>query len=860
MTILERFSKINSFINSAVIPLIVALILLLASMVLILQQSQQKDLELELAASTKAAKSLFHEYREEEAKKLSLALSTLTLNKELMTAFKARDRKRLYDITSPYFERLRSNYDVTHLYFTGPDKVNILRLHQPDRYGDRIDRFTTLEAEKTGSESRGLELGPLGTFALRVVRPWYDGERLLGYVELGMEAEHILKELRGILDSRVYAFIHKDFIHREGWEAGVRMLGHKEEWGHFPDTLIIGKSMDRIPDNVAQVIAGKHTLKPVSDIHTDGRYYRVVFIPLMDAGKREIGHISILLDTTERVSAFHRSVLLICIFYVLVGAALLLFFHVYLGQKEMKQKILEESLREYEQRFRIILDNANDGIMLVDIESKNVSLGNKMICSMLGYGPEEIKNIGVVDIHPEKDLPHVIDQFERQQRGELIIAENLPVKRKDGTVFYADISASPVTLGGKSYMLGIFRDITERKKAEERIRESEARYRSIFEYADDIIYLVNPDGAFISLNHAYERITGWAEEEWIGKPFAPIIHPDDLPFANEIFRKALAGESSPSFGLRLVRKSGEYFDADLSIAPLGGDVVTSAIGIARDVTERKRAEEEIRKLNEELETKVQERTKQLRDTQEELVRKEKLAMLGLIAGGMGNELRNPLGVMSNAVFFLQSVMPDADDTVREHLDIIKKEIDNSLLIITDLLDFTRAKTPQAKAVPVCALTDVIPVRCVIPENIDLETEIPDNLPLLLVDPLQMWQVLQNLITNAVQAMPGGGVLTISARQVLNSDSDSDSKFKIQNPKSNEDFIEISVTDTGEGISPENMKKLFLPFFTTKSRGIGLGLSICKSFVEANGGRIEVESELGKGTIFKVLLPIERSKI
>ncbi|MFA7060054.1 MAG: PAS domain S-box protein [Pedobacter sp.] len=404
-------------------------------------------------------------------------------------------------------------------------------------------------------------------------------------------------------------------------------------------------------------------------------------------------------------------------------------------------------------------------------------------------------------------------------------------------------------------ILECFRGITKRTKAEERIRESEARYRSIFEYADDIIYLLNPDSTFISLNHAFERITGWAGEEWIGKPFAPIVHPDDLPFANDIFRRTLAGESSPSFGLRLLRKSGEYFDADLSITPLG-DVVTSAIGIARDVTERKRAEEEIRKLNEELETKVQERTKQLLDTQEELVRKEKLAMLGLVAGGMGNELRNPLGVMNNAVFFLQSVMPDADETVREYLDIIKKEIDKSLLIITDLLDFTRAKTPQAKALTVCALTDESLGRCAIPESIDLQTEIPDNLPLLRVDPIQMGQVLQNLITNAVQAMTGGGVLTISARQVLNSDS----KFKIQNPKFDEDFIEISVTDTGEGISPENMKKLFQPFFTTKSRGIGLGLSICKSFVEANGGRIEVESELGKGSIFMVLLPIERSKI
>lgn len=598
MKIIERFRKTNSLRLRVLVPLIVALILILSSMALILRHSQQKVLELELAAKTREVEKLFLEYRNEEAKKLSLALSTLTLNKELMAAFKARDRERLHDLTRSYFERLRLQYHVTHLYFTGPDRVNILRVHQPERYGDRIDRFTTLEAEKTGKESQGSDLGPLGTFTLRVVTPWYDGARLLGYVELGMEVEHILEELREILDSRVYVFIDKELIQREGWEAGIRMLGHKEEWGHFPDTVIAGEPLDEIPENVAQVMARKQTLQSATDIHSNETYYRIAFIPLKDAGKREIGHIAILLNTTTRVVAFQRSVILIGIFYVLVGGALFVFFYAFLGQIEKKQKRLEEARLEFERGFRNIFDNANDGIILADIETNKIYLANKMIYSMLGYGPEEIKTLSVADIHPEKDLPRVIDHFERMQKGDFSIEENMSVKRKDGTVFYADISASPITLGGKNYLAGIFRDITERTKAEERIRESEARYRSIFEYADDVIYLLNPDGTFRSLNPAFEQITGWAAKEWIGKPFTSIVHPDDCPNANDIFRKTLAGESLPSFGLRLARKSGEYFDADLSIAPLGSDVVTGAIGIARDVTERKRAEEALWSANE----------------------------------------------------------------------------------------------------------------------------------------------------------------------------------------------------------------------------------------------------------------------
>ncbi|HEX8960335.1 MAG TPA: CHASE domain-containing protein [Geobacteraceae bacterium] len=251
-----------------------------------------------------------------------------------------------------------------------------------------------------------------------------------------------------------------------------------------------------------------------------------------------------------------------------------------------------------------------------------------------------------------------------------------------------------------------------------------------------------------------------------------------------------------------------------------------------------RRSEDVRRMNEELEQKAQERTVELLEAQEELVRREKLAILGQLSGSVSHELRNPLGVMSNAVYFLKTVLADADETTREYLDILKKEIDNSQRIIGDLLDFTRTRQPLTTAVTPRELVDASLGRCAMPKSITPRTEVPDNLPQLMVDPQQMEQVLQNLIANAVQAMPEGGSLSIGAR-------------------ADGDYVEISVADTGAGISPENMKKLFQPLFTTKARGIGLGLVVCRNLATANGGRIEVESRPGGGTTFTLVSPAGR---
>jgi signal transduction histidine kinase len=266
------------------------------------------------------------------------------------------------------------------------------------------------------------------------------------------------------------------------------------------------------------------------------------------------------------------------------------------------------------------------------------------------------------------------------------------------------------------------------------------------------------------------------------------------------------------------------------------------VGTIQDITAQKRAAQAILQLNAELEQRVAERTQELKSAQETLLRKEKLAIFGQMAGSVGHELRNPLGVISNARYILNMSLSDADEITRECLDVIQSEIQKSERIVGDLLDFARIpRRVQRTRVDAAPLVAEVLARVERPENVELAVHIPPDLPAVLADAQHIGQVLTNLVTNAYQAMPEGGRLTIDAR-------------------TSQDQVAVSVTDTGVGIAEEDLPRLFEPLFTTKPRGTGLGLAISKNLVEANGGTITVQSEgvADQGSTFTLTLPLDRS--
>ncbi len=268
-----------------------------------------------------------------------------------------------------------------------------------------------------------------------------------------------------------------------------------------------------------------------------------------------------------------------------------------------------------------------------------------------------------------------------------------------------------------------------------------------------------------------------------------------------------------------------------------GQTMANHIAIAID---NARLYDALRQTSEELESRVEARTHELREAHEELVRNERLALIGQLAGGVGHELRNPLGAMGNAVYYLRMRLAGNEDPkVQKHLGILEREGRRANKIITDLLDFSRVKPPSRTPAQLNAIIHDVLARVPEEASVRRDLDLDESLPLVEVDQDQVGQVLLNLVDNAVEAMPEGGTLVIRTQATA-------------------EGVVASVTDTGTGIPPENLEKVFQPLFTTKTRGIGLGLAVSRRLAEANGGTLRVASRMGEGSTFSVAFPTNGS--
>lgn len=404
-------------------------------------------------------------------------------------------------------------------------------------------------------------------------------------------------------------------------------------------------------------------------------------------------------------------------------------------------------------------------------------------------------------------------------------------------------------IDGKSY------DLITKELAQCRLElhNSKELFRLLTENIHDLIFVKDTvQNRFLFVSPTYNWIYGRPVEEAYQNVdlFLETVHPDDQPIVAQVVENQLLGQPT-NLEYRVLFPDGHIQWVHSRAVPVldSDGEIRRVIGIVQEITDRKNAEEGLKQVNaslllaqqalkeysERLEEMVMQRTLALEKVQEQLVNQEKLAVLGKLAGSVGHELRNPLGVIVNAVYILEKLLPANDGKIKEYLGVISAEVDNANLIIADLLGFARIPTPEKRAEPVAELVSQTLSRYIPPDNIHVSDNFESENMLVSVDARQIKQVLANLISNAYQAMPEGGNLSFTALKI-------------------NQMVELTIVDSGCGISPENMKRLFEPLFTTKARGIGLGLTVSKTLVEANNGYILVTSEVGKGSTFKLLLP------
>ncbi len=395
---------------------------------------------------------------------------------------------------------------------------------------------------------------------------------------------------------------------------------------------------------------------------------------------------------------------------------------------------------------------------------------------------------------------------------------------------------------------GAVHDVTESRRADEALRRSEERFRGLFEQGATGMARMAPDGHFLQVNPAYCDFTGYASSELIGKRFDMIIHPDDLQQVAEHRQSVLNGEAtSPTHERRYRHKSGEERWGLAGVAPMRDPdgAVEGYIVQVQDITERKRIEGQIRKLNEELEQRVEARTAELSATQEELVRKERLAALGQLTGTVSHELRNPLGAMRSSLAAIRKLARDGEPMLKRSVEIVDRSVTRCDNIIGDLLDYSRIRNLALEPTALDGWLEPLLDEYQLPPGVTLHQDLDAGAELA-VDRDRLRRVLINLLDNACQAMTpedgdaagdGERLLTVATRVA-------DAR------------VELSVSDTGPGIPPEEVEKVFEPLYSTKAFGVGLGLPLVRQIMEQHDGGIEIDRRMARGTRMVLWLPLE----
>jgi len=619
------------------------------------------------------------------------------------------------------------------------------------------------------------------------------------------------------------------------WNAGAaRMYG-------YPAGEMVGRNVSVLvppdrPGELAPILGRLGRGERVEHFETKRRRkdgsiidVSVSISPIRDGGSAVVGASTVARDMTERNLAEAR-------------------------QRTITQELNQSERQEFElaSRLAAIVESASVAIIGAALDHV-VTSWNAGAERMLGYAPGEMIGRDVSVIVPPDQAAGIARNYERLRRGERIEHFETQLRRKDGSIIDVLVSVSPIWDAGGAVvgLSSLSRDVTESNRAEAERRaiaqelyemehrefELASRLAAIVESAADAIIGFTFDGVITSWNAGAERMFGYPPDEIIGGNSSVLIPPDTAVELAPILERVRRGEGIEYFEAKRLRKDGSIIDVLSAVSPIrdASGTVVGASTVARDITERNRAEAERRTV------------------EQRLHQSERLESLGQLAGGIAHDFNNLLAVILNYAEFVAEETADRPAVLAD-AEEIKAAAQSAARLTRQLLIFSRRETVQTQALDLNGI--VADVRNLLSRSIgadvELQLESAVNLPAIEADRGQLEQILLNLAINARDAMPRGGTLTIGTSLAELGDS----YARLHPGVSPGRYVELAVSDTGTGMSPDVAARIFEPFFTTKpqDQGTGLGLATVHGIVTQAGGSMSVDSEEGTGTTFRLYFP------
>ncbi|HPF07249.1 MAG TPA: PAS domain S-box protein [Spirochaetota bacterium] len=506
---------------------------------------------------------------------------------------------------------------------------------------------------------------------------------------------------------------------------------------------------------------------------------------------------------------------------------------IYAAARDITERIEnEKALRDSEERFKALHNASFGGIAIHD---KGVILEcNRGLEELTGYSRDELIGINGLLLIAEQSrdtvMKNIMSGYEEPYDAIGI--------RKNGENFIVRIEAKNIPYKGKTVRVTEFRDITEQKKSEEALRESEEKLKAVFNAANVGFSITDEQGKYVMYNNWWLNYLGYEADELKQKTNLDITHPDDIETSRNYFLKVIAGElSNYRIEKKFIKKDGSTVWGDLAVSPVKDREgrVQLMVGIVNDITDRKYSEEEREKL------------------QAQLNQSQKMESVGRLAGGVAHDFNNMLGaIFGYTELSLRKIAPD--HPVYTYLQDIKKAAERSANLTRQLLAFARKQTVAPKILDLNETVEGMlkMLRQIIGEDISLEWLPSANPVMIKMDPAQVDQLLVNLCVNARDAITDTGKVTIETDKTVFTEAD---KIKDESILPG-DYVVLVISDNGIGMDRETLDHLFEPFFTTKEtgRGTGLGLATVYGIVKQNNGFINVYSEPGLGTTFRIYLP------